>query len=178
MCPGFGGCGTIEKVWSKCREAALCELPLTEFSELRRFESLKEAGTTPEVAARILALVGSTKGDLHFATHGSLRRLGRRWGLPHLARRVRVGAPTRARSLAPTTQRRGRFHLRRPWRDLRRAPSARGHHRVGGIPGRKRDRRAGGQRDGRDLLAWLRAARTRGRPHPGALPILRRGGGP
>src|SRR5215212_6753031 len=38
---------------------------LTEFSELCRVEGLKEAGTTPEVAARIPpALVGYTRGAL------------------------------------------------------------------------------------------------------------------
>src|SRR5215210_1220875 len=159
---------------------------LTEFSEVcldtkfsePRSEGLEEASTTLAVAARIPALVGSTRGERHRVTHGSLRRLGGRWGLPPLARRVRVGASPRASPIAPAPQRRCRFHLRGFGRDLRRAPGARGHLRVGGIPGRKRDGRAGGQRDGRDLLAWLRAARARGRPPPGARPILRRGGGP
>src|SRR5215217_213991 len=28
MCPGFGGCRSVEEAWSKSREAALCELRL------------------------------------------------------------------------------------------------------------------------------------------------------
>src|SRR5215218_8003777 len=127
---------------------------MTEFSEVR-FEGLEEASRTLAVAARIPALVRSTRGEHHCATHGSLRRPGSRWSLPPLANRTRVGAAPRSRRLAPAAQRRGRFHLRGFGRDLRCASGARGHLRVGGIPGRKRDGRAGGKLGGRDLLAWL-----------------------
>src|SRR5215203_204277 len=126
----------------------------TEFSETR-FEGLEEASTTLAVAARISALARSTRGKAHCATDGSLRRPGSRWSLPPLANRARVGASPRSSPIAPAPQRRCRLHLRGFGRDLRRAAGARGHLRVGGIPGRKRDGRGGGQRDGRDLLAGL-----------------------
>src|ERR671911_2957596 len=56
--------------------------------------------------------VRSTKGEILSATHHSLWRTCGRWDLPRRARRARGGAAPRSRHLAPTTQRRGRLHLR------------------------------------------------------------------
>src|SRR5215210_8314092 len=47
------------------------------------------------------------------------------------ARWVRAGALPRALPLAPAAQRRGRLYLRGAGHDLRRAPGAPGHRRVG-----------------------------------------------
>src|SRR5215217_2556453 len=55
-------------------------------------------------------------------------------------------------------------HLRGVGRDLRRAPGTRGHRRVGGVWGCQGDRRAGGQRGGRHLLAGQPAAGASGHP--------------
>jgi hypothetical protein len=48
MCPGFGGCRSVEEAWSKSREAALCELRLNGVLRSWRIEAAEDGSPSRE----------------------------------------------------------------------------------------------------------------------------------